>query len=243
MKIKPFAEQGNFVQVHNYLFDEIMPALPPNAWKVLCFIIRKTRGWNKTADQISYTQIVKGTGIKGSATVSAALKTLVSERYILATHGDKWEAVTYQLNTQFEATLASEIEATPTSEIEAGLASEIEDTKDTLKNKKDSGGSGGKKTPPKQPATAAVSDEEAFAELKADPAYAHLDFDHVHRKMIAWCKANDRTPTLDRLRDWLNKERKPLVAVPSPHQPNSISSKSQAEVEALVAAARQRRAS
>jgi hypothetical protein len=43
MTIKPFADQGNFTAIHNYVFDVIMPSLPPNAWKVLCFVIRKTQ--------------------------------------------------------------------------------------------------------------------------------------------------------------------------------------------------------
>src|SRR5438105_541057 len=74
--IKPFAEQGNYIAVHRILFDEVMPRLSPNAWKVLSLIVRKTIGWNKDFDIVAYPQIMDGTGIKGRGTVSAALHEL-----------------------------------------------------------------------------------------------------------------------------------------------------------------------
>ncbi|MFL6210524.1 MAG: replication protein [Pyrinomonadaceae bacterium] len=112
MKIKPFAAQGNFTQFHNYVLDEIMPALKPCHWKVLCFIIRRTRGFQRQSDALSDTQIITGTQIKSSATVRAALKELTGRGYVVASSGGQWETTNYRLNTSFEA-------AAPASIIEA----------------------------------------------------------------------------------------------------------------------------
>lgn len=125
MTIQPFADTGdNYTAMTNYMLDVIMPALPANAWKVLCFIYRKTRGWNKESDRLSYTQIAAGTGIKSSATISEALKLLETKHYIIKTTGDQWDTVTYQLNSalKIEANTATESPALKneaTSEIKA----------------------------------------------------------------------------------------------------------------------------
>ena len=74
--IKPFAEQGNYIAMHRVLFDDVMPLLSPGAWKVLCFLVRKTIGWHKEFDVISYSQIQVGTGIKSRSAVSGALHEL-----------------------------------------------------------------------------------------------------------------------------------------------------------------------
>ena len=54
MQIQPFSDDGGYTCLTNYVLDVVMPSLPPNAWKVLCFVIRKTRGWNKERDRLSY---------------------------------------------------------------------------------------------------------------------------------------------------------------------------------------------
>lgn len=77
--VRPFAEQGNYISMHRILFDVVMPILSPNAWKVLCFIVRKTVGWHKEFDVISYSQIQVGTGIKSPNAVSLALHELQGE--------------------------------------------------------------------------------------------------------------------------------------------------------------------
>lgn len=75
-RIKPFARQGFFTAIDNSIFDEVMPTLSLPAWKVLCFIIRKTIGYQKDVDFISYSQIRKGTGIKSNESVRRALMEL-----------------------------------------------------------------------------------------------------------------------------------------------------------------------
>ncbi len=79
MRVKPFTDQGHYTEVHNLAFDYIMPRVSGSAWKVLCFIIRQTRGWGKKSEFLPYEAIKTGTGIKTDATVSKALQELMHE--------------------------------------------------------------------------------------------------------------------------------------------------------------------
>jgi phage replication O-like protein O len=103
--------------MHNALFDVVMPALSPNGWKVFCFIIRKTIGYQKSSDLVSYSQIIKGCGIVSRSTVSAALKELVELRAIVSSDGEKYEAIRYRVNRRFEVVASPEIELGPSPEI------------------------------------------------------------------------------------------------------------------------------
>lgn len=111
--VRPFTDQGNYVAIHNAVFDVIMPTLPANAWKVLCYVIRETKGRQEDSKGLPYSQIKRGTGIKSDATISTALHTLIDGHYIVASTAEKWETVCYQLNTALEIEVsASKIEAT-----------------------------------------------------------------------------------------------------------------------------------
>lgn len=118
-KCQPFKECGNYIPVHRLCFDLIMPSLSPNAWKVLCLIVRKTDGWGKHSDPISYSQLMAGTGIKGTATLRNALMELRGlspakdkrgewqpngrPAYVLASYaGDMMTANSYSLNREVE---------------------------------------------------------------------------------------------------------------------------------------------
>lgn len=103
MSVKPFSEYGSYTMFHNSILEIVMPKLSGNEWKVLSFIIRKTKGYQKEEDQISYTQIRKGTGIGSFSTIQDALATLEREGYVIATPGTtKTEATAYRLNTDLE---------------------------------------------------------------------------------------------------------------------------------------------
>jgi len=136
--IFPFADPGSsYTMMDNHLFDYIMPAVKPNAWKILCLIIRKTRGWHKITDQISFSQIKIGTGIVSDETVNNALKQLVKKGYILVKKGGQWDATEYAINTSYSTTKievekapATEIEVVLTTKIEAVPTTKIEDTKE-----------------------------------------------------------------------------------------------------------------
>lgn len=77
--IKPFLRQGRQITIDVVLVDELMPHISANAWRVLCFFIRKTQCFGKDADYISYSQIRKGAGIASDKTVSLALHELMGE--------------------------------------------------------------------------------------------------------------------------------------------------------------------
>lgn len=101
--IRPFHSQNNQTSINNYVFDYIMPNLSPNEWKVLCFIIRKTEGWNKPEDDLSISQIMDGTGIGNRTTASKAIKALEDASYVKVRRpGDGISSNTYSLNLEFE---------------------------------------------------------------------------------------------------------------------------------------------
>lgn len=143
--IKPFADEDGYTPFSNYLLDMVMPTLPANAWKVLCFIIRKTRGWQKDTDRLSYSQIETGAGIGSSATVSTAIKALLDKNLIVKVPGSAWKPMGYQLNSALEIEVHSSSEIEVTSETKAHSTSiselhsalEIEDTKERSKEKKE----------------------------------------------------------------------------------------------------------
>jgi hypothetical protein len=78
------------------VLSEWWHVLQPAEQKVLDYILRHTWGFNKTFDQISYTQFIKGVancdkgcGITGSDTLSNALKGLETKGFIRREGGQK----------------------------------------------------------------------------------------------------------------------------------------------------------
>lgn len=67
----------NSFQVENSVVDEYLSKMSGNAWKCYVLIVRKTRGWQKTHDSLSISQIQKATGIKSEETVEKAINELV----------------------------------------------------------------------------------------------------------------------------------------------------------------------
>lgn len=100
---KPFNSQSGYTMFDNFILDVIMPELKPTHWKVLCFIMRKTIGWHRVEDGLSYSQIMDGTGIKNRTTISGAIKELVRLGYIarLATE-EQNDPNRYRINTEYE---------------------------------------------------------------------------------------------------------------------------------------------
>lgn len=60
------------------------------------------------------------------------------------------------------------------------------------------------------PASQMQSTKECLEELKSDPAYAGIDVEREHAKMIRWCAENHKQPTRRRLVNWLNRADRPL---------------------------------
>lgn len=67
----------NSFQIANSVVDEYLSKMSGNAWKCYVLIVRKTRGWQKTHDSLSISQIQKATGIKSEETVEKAINELV----------------------------------------------------------------------------------------------------------------------------------------------------------------------
>ena len=67
----------NSFQIANSVIDEYLSKISGNAWKCYVLIVRKTRGWQKTHDSLSISQIQKATGIKSEETVEKAINELI----------------------------------------------------------------------------------------------------------------------------------------------------------------------
>ena len=68
----------NSFQIANAVIDEYLSKMSGNAWKCYGLIVRKTRGWQKTHDSLSISQIQKFTGIRKEETVQKAIDELIA---------------------------------------------------------------------------------------------------------------------------------------------------------------------
>ena len=102
MKIKPFERHGNYTVFDNALLDRIMPVIRPTSWVVLSYILRRTIGWQRDREVLSYTNIRTGTGIKSDTTINQGVQELVKLNLIYVIESsDDWTANTYCLNRSF----------------------------------------------------------------------------------------------------------------------------------------------
>lgn len=92
---------ANSFQLPNAFVDEMLCKLSGNACKIYLLIVRKTRGWHKEADKISYSQIQKSTGINHRATVSKAIDELLEIGLISVQKGNEKSMSEYRLNDDF----------------------------------------------------------------------------------------------------------------------------------------------
>ena len=87
----------NYTQVSNQFLDERMNNVTGNAVKVFLAITRKTIGYHKDTDAISYTQIKKITGIGSYSTITKAIQELLDKDLIKVTRTTGGTTV-YDLN-------------------------------------------------------------------------------------------------------------------------------------------------
>ncbi|UZA25333.1 replication protein [Moraxella bovis] len=85
----------------NAFVDDVLNQLSGNACKIYLLIVRKTRGWHKEADKISYSQIQKYTGINSRTTISKALDELLDLGLIIMQNGNEKSSNEYRLNDGF----------------------------------------------------------------------------------------------------------------------------------------------
>jgi hypothetical protein len=167
MSFKPLEfPRSNFTMVANALFDIFLPLLPPNAWKILCMMIRQTHGWidkrpRSTTDGMSVRTIRAMAGIKSLEATVDGLKILVKTKCLIPCTNDKWQPTAYKINADlvienpqqfaeivYQAKLGNAHEPKPrkkaktspsVSEIETGLPNfpvTISETRETLKTLK-----------------------------------------------------------------------------------------------------------
>ena len=106
MKVNPFVEEGHFTQVYDPIFDHVMPILTDTEWKVFCYILRCTKGWQKECAEITYRKFLRGTGIRSYTTLQKALDSLEAKGLIIAHRGKiQSQATTYEFNTYVELEL------------------------------------------------------------------------------------------------------------------------------------------
>lgn len=92
---------ANSFQVPNAFIDEMLCKVSGNACKIYLLIVRKTRGWHKEADKISYSQIQKYTGLNSRTTISKALDELIDLGLIIKEKGNQKSSNEYKLNDDF----------------------------------------------------------------------------------------------------------------------------------------------
>ena len=135
-------DPANHTQVPNDLFDIHMPDLSGAELKVILTIIRKTRGWHKETDFISYSQIQEVSGLgreavsraisglknKGLITIDEAKKT---HRYEI-NYSDGFKSQSVRKSNQSENPSVRKSNQT-SSKIEPVIGSKIEHTKESIK--------------------------------------------------------------------------------------------------------------
>lgn len=100
--VRPFDSHGCLTSFHNALLDSVMPSVSPNAWKILCLIVRQTVGWQRGEAGLSYQVIQSGTGIKSRPTIAGALKELLAMNLIERARADEQTEMSYRLNPSAE---------------------------------------------------------------------------------------------------------------------------------------------
>lgn len=88
--------EPNYTQIPNEFLDNIMPTLSGAENVVFLVIMRKTFGWHKKKDKISYSQIREGSGISSNTTIQTALKKLQEKGLIFIIKEKK--GITYEVN-------------------------------------------------------------------------------------------------------------------------------------------------
>lgn len=92
-------EKPNYTQIPNVYFDSIMQIMNGSENLVFLAIMRKTFGWRKKKDRISYSQIMEMTGLVKSTT-AAALKSLEVMGYISSEKTG--QSISYYVNIEGE---------------------------------------------------------------------------------------------------------------------------------------------
>ena len=105
--------EPNFTQIPNVFFDEWLPELEKGEMKVLLYVMRRTYGFHKERDSISFSQLISG--IKnldlgtalGIQTLSRAISSLEKKGLLIV--GREKMTNTYELNFNYKSTTIIEL--------------------------------------------------------------------------------------------------------------------------------------
>lgn len=134
---KPFSEP-NYTQFSNDAIDLVMRDVSPNAWKVITVAIRKTSGWHKKRDVISYSQFQELTGIKSRTTLSNAIKEVVDKNILIKSVSRN--SFSYELNRDYVVQKSYQYrncteDSTETVPVSCKNGTETVHTKESIKEK------------------------------------------------------------------------------------------------------------
>lgn len=91
------SDQPGFTAIPNWLIDDVLPHISSNAAKVMIAVARKTIGWNKDADRLSFSQLISLTGLNRTP-LTAAIQEL-TERGVIEREPVK-NSFTYRIGEQ-----------------------------------------------------------------------------------------------------------------------------------------------
>ncbi len=95
-------ENGNFARIHNEILERLaLTDLSGSEFRCLLFLLRKTYGYQKKQDKISYSQFADGTGLERRSVIRS-LEKLVSRNIIMCKDNGNNRPQTWGFNKYFE---------------------------------------------------------------------------------------------------------------------------------------------
>lgn len=149
--MKPFAQQGNFTIVHNYIFDTLLHELTGSELKVLLAVVRATTGWDQPSAKMSYAELSDATGLARSTAIEG-VKSL-AERDLIVVYSTPGEANELALNRDYSVDDSPKIGHQGGTENATGVTKKIglPSIYKQIKNNNDSGLDTDSETPPLMP--------------------------------------------------------------------------------------------
>lgn len=122
----------NSFQVPNAFVDLMLDKVSGNACKIYLIIVRKTRGWQKESDRISYTQLLKISGIGSFSTIEKAINELLEVGLINVKTGNVKTSNEYSLNDNFCSATETVVGKCTTETVAATTETVAEGTTETV---------------------------------------------------------------------------------------------------------------
>ncbi len=125
-------ENGNFARIHNEILERLaLTDLSGSEFRCLLFLLRKTYGYQKKQDKISYSQFADGTGLDRRSVIRS-LEKLVSRSIIVCRDNGNNRPQSWAFNKYFEQwDKTSVISVTKTSDQNDTSSRKTSDQNDT----------------------------------------------------------------------------------------------------------------